>query len=122
MAAGVMSVRSYVGERAMTMGVLTLRRLAVLLFTSVCLTLGFGAAPAAAGGCGYGCYAPTPVIVQPSCSCCGCGASYGYYGGYAGYGYGYAGYAGYGYGAYGAHAGYDGYYGAYRRGCGARWC
>jgi hypothetical protein len=78
--------------------------------------LAFGAAPAAADGCGYGCYQPAPVVVQPvqpccyqPCSCCGCGSSYysTYYaaytypstccGGYAGYGWGYgygAGYAG----------------------------
>ena len=106
----------------MTMGVSTLRRFALLLFTSVCFGLGVGAAPAAAGGCGYGCYAPAPVIVQPyysSCSCCGCGgASYGYYG-YGGYGYA-------GYGGYGAYAAdYDAvvvapYYRPYRRGCGSR--
>ena len=47
--------------------------------------LGFGAAPAAAGGCGYnGCYAPAPVVYQ-SCGCCGCGSSYytSYYAAYA---------------------------------------
>ena len=42
------------------------------------LGLAFGAAPAAAGGCGYyGCGAAAVVVVQPyayqSCSCCGCG-------------------------------------------------
>ncbi len=52
------------------------------------LGLAFGAAPAAAGGCGYyGCRAAAAVVVvQPyiyqSCSCCGCSVS-GYYYAYA---------------------------------------
>jgi hypothetical protein len=58
-------------------------RIAALLLFGSCFGLGIGAEPVAAGGCGYGCYAPAPVIVQPSC--CGCG----------GYGYGYGGYGGY---------------------------
>ena len=67
----------------MIMRVLSFSRLAALLIVG----LGFGVAPAAAGGC---CYA-APVVVQPvvyyqSCSCCGCGSVY-YSGGYAGYAY-----------------------------------
>jgi hypothetical protein len=62
-----------------------LGRLAALLLLGV----GLGGTPAAAGGCGWGCWAPTPVVVQPvyvsPCSCCGCGASYygSYYPAYA---------------------------------------
>jgi hypothetical protein len=111
--------------------VFTSGRIAALLLFGFCFAFSIGAEPALAGGCGYGCYAPAPVIVQPSCSCscCGCGG----YGGYGGYGYG--GYAAYGYGG-GYEYGYAAPYGAYAaeydvapsyyyrsyRGCGRRWC
>jgi hypothetical protein len=81
----------------MTLRVFNLSRVAPLLM----LAAGLGASsPAAACGYSYGCYAPSPVIVQPyyqSCSCCGCGGA-----GYAGYAYA----APY-YGAYAAGYGYD---------------
>src|SRR5712692_1541973 len=87
----------------MTLRVFNISRFAALLLFGLCFGVGFGAAPAVAGGCGYGCYAPAPVVVQPyyyqSCSCCGCGAS-----GYGGYAYAYP---SPNYGAYAA--GYDGY-------------
>jgi hypothetical protein len=113
----------------MTRRVFTSGRIAALLLFGFCFAFSIGAEPALAGGCGYGGYAPAPVIVQPSCSCCGCGGYGGYggygYGGYAAYGYG-GGY-GYGYAApYGAYAAeYDvapSYYYRSYRGCGRRWC
>jgi hypothetical protein len=100
---------------AMILRLFSISRFAALLLAVTGLGLGFGAAPAAAGGCGYyGCYAAARVVVQPyyyqSCSCCGCGTSayytsyypaytypsadYGYATGYdyaTGYGYGYEG-------------------------------
>jgi hypothetical protein len=99
------------GEKPMILRLFSIGRIAALLIFG----LGFGAAPAAAGGCGYGCFAPAPVVVQPyynqSCGCCGCGSSYyaSYYPAYAypavavgagccGYGAGYGVGAGYGYG------------------------
>jgi hypothetical protein len=70
----------------MKLRVLNFSRTAALLLFGLCFGVGFGAAPAAA--CGYGCYAPVRVVVQPfyyqSCSCCGCGSF-----GYGGYAYGY---------------------------------
>jgi hypothetical protein len=75
---------------------------AVLFFGLAFGGLALGVAPAAAGGCGWGCGGPAvvavPVVpVYPACSCCGCGG--GYYGAYApGYAYGY-GSAAYGYAA-----------------------
>jgi hypothetical protein len=78
----------------MNLRMLNFSRVAALLLFGLCFGVGLGAAPAAA--CGYGCYAPVRVVVQPyyyqSCSCCGCGASsygYGYAAPYAAYAAGY---------------------------------
>jgi hypothetical protein len=98
-------------KKPMIVRLFSVGRIAALLLFG----LGFGAAPAAAGGCGYnGCYAPAPVVYQ-SCGCCGCGSSYytSYYAAYAypAYASGCCGYgaAGYGYGVgYGYGAGYGG--------------
>jgi hypothetical protein len=66
------------GEKLMARRVFDLSRIATLVLFGLCFAIGFGAAPAVARGCGYGCYAPAPVVVQPyyyqSCSCCGCGS------------------------------------------------
>jgi len=69
---------------------------AVLFFGLAFGGLAFGVAPAAAGGCGWGCGGPAVVAVPvvpfyPACSCCGCGGGYAYAPGYA-YGYGSAAY------------------------------
>jgi len=57
----------------MNLRMLNFSRVAALLLFGLCFGVGLGAAPAAA--CGYGCYAPRPVVVVPyyyqSCSCCG---------------------------------------------------
>jgi hypothetical protein len=78
---------------------LKLGRVAAVLFFGLALGgLALGVAPAAAGGCGWGCgVAPVVVVpvvpVYPACSCCGCGGygayapGYAYYGGSAAYGY-----------------------------------
>ena len=88
------------GEKLMSPRVLKFGRTAAFLLSGLCLGVGVGTAPAAAG-CGYGCsgYAPVAVVVQPyyqPCSCCGCG-------GYGGYGYAYPSLY---YGAYAAGYGY----------------
>jgi hypothetical protein len=104
----------------MNLRVLKSCRVAAVLLLGTCFGVGLSAAPAAA--CGYGCYAPRPVVVQPyyyqSCSCCGCG------------GYAYA--APFAYAApyaYAAAYGYDEvfvgprFYGPrWRRGCWNRGC
>jgi len=104
---GVIDAACVTEKKPMTRCVLSFSRIAALLLFGLCFEVGFGAAPAVAGGCGYGCYAPALVVVQPyyyqSCSCCGCGTS-----GYGGYAYAYP--SPY-YGAYAAeYDGYDGYY------------
>jgi hypothetical protein len=72
--------------------VLNFCRIAALMIFGISFGSALSAAPAAA--CGYGCWAPRPVVVQPyyyqSCSCCGCGGGgYAYAAPYAAYAAGY---------------------------------
>jgi hypothetical protein len=75
----------------MNLRMLNFSRVAALSLFGLCFGVGLGATPAAA--CGYGCYAPRPVVVVPyyyqSCSCCGCGGGYAYAAPYAAYAAGY---------------------------------